>query len=95
VIRLAGMFACVGTAVCLLLIAVWKVSSAAQLWTINRAVVSLMTVLWPASFGLMAIHAGSTTRDVILVYTILILINAALYGLIGVVVAAFIKIRKH
>ena len=94
-IRLAAVFACVGTAVCLLLIAAWKVSSAAQLWTISRAVVSLMTVLWPASFGLMAIHAGSTTRGVILVYTILILINAVLYGLIGVVVAAFIKLRQH
>ncbi|MGH7486032.1 MAG: hypothetical protein ACREMY_10595, partial [bacterium] len=80
-IRLAGLFGCVGAAVCLLLIACWKMSSAAQLWTISRAVVGLMTVLWPASLGLMAIHAGSTTRDVILVYTILILINAALYGL--------------
>ena len=94
-IRLAGMFACVGTAVCLLLIAVWKVSSAAQLWTISRAVVSLMTVLWPASFGLMAIHAGSTTSDIILVYTILILVNAVLYGVIGAVIAALIKLARR
>ena len=94
-IRLAGLFACVGTAVCLLLIAVWKASSAAQLWTISRAVARLMTVLWPASFGLMAIHAGSTTSDVILVYTILILVNAVLYGVIGVVGAALIKLGRH
>lgn len=94
-IRLAGLFAGVGTAVCLLLITAWKVSSVAQLWTVSRAVASLMTVLWPASFGLMAIHAGSTTRDVILVYTILILINAVLYGFIGAVVAALVKARRH
>lgn len=94
-IRLTTLFACVGTTVCLLLIAVWKISSAAQSWTISRAVADLMTVLWPASFGLMAIHAGSSTRDVILVYTVLILINAVLYGLIGAVVAAFIRLRQH
>jgi hypothetical protein len=54
-----------------------------------------MTVLWPPSFGLMAIHAGSTTSDVILVYTILILLNAVLYGVIGAVVAALIKLGRH
>jgi hypothetical protein len=95
VIRLAWLFACVGAVVCLLLIAAWKISSAAQLWTISRAVANLMTVLWPASLGLMAIHAGSTTRDVILMYTILILVNAVLYGLIGAVVGAFIRLRQR
>jgi len=50
-----------------------------------------MSVLWPASFGLMAIHAGSTASGVIFVYTILILVNAVLYGVVGVVVAALIK----
>jgi hypothetical protein len=53
-----------------------------------------MTVLWPASFGLMAIHAGSTTSDVILVYAILILVNAILYGAIGAVVAALISLGR-
>jgi hypothetical protein len=95
VIRLAGLFACVGTAVCLFLIAAWKVCAAAQLWTIDRALARLTAVLWPASFGLMALHAGSTTSDVILVYTILILVNALLYGVIGAVVAALIKLRRH
>ncbi len=94
-IRLAGRFACVGIAVCLLLIAAWKASSAAQLWTISRAVARLMTVLWPASFGLMALHSGSTTSDVILIYTVLILVNAVLYGVIGSFVAALIKLRRH
>lgn len=95
VIRLAGLFACVGTAVCLLLIAAWKASAAAQLWAISDAVTRLMPVLWPASFGLMAIHPGSTTREVIFVYTILILVNTALYGVIGAVVAALIKLGRH
>jgi len=51
-----------------------------------------MPVLWPASFGLMAIHPGSTTSGVILVYTILILLNAVLYGVVGIVVAALIRL---
>jgi len=50
-----------------------------------------MPVLWPASLGLMAIHAGSTTSGVIFVYTILIMVNAVLYGVVGVVVAALIR----
>ncbi len=50
---------------------------------------------WPASFGLMALQGGSTTSDVILVYTILILVNAVLYGVVGVVVAALIKLGRH
>jgi hypothetical protein len=54
-----------------------------------------MTILWPASFGLMAIHAGSTTGDVFLVYAILILANAVLYGVVGAIVAALIKLSRH
>jgi hypothetical protein len=95
VIRLAGLFACIGIAVCFLLIAAWKASSAAQLWTISDTVTRLIPVLWPASFGLMALHAGSTTSDVILVYAILILVNAVLYGAIGGLVAALIKLGRH
>lgn len=95
VIRIGGLSACIGVVVCLILIAVWKVSSAAQLWTISDAVAGLMSVLWPASFGLMAIHPGSTTSAVILVYTILILANAVVYGVIGAVVAGLIRLRRH
>ena len=51
-----------------------------------------MPVLWPSSFGLMAIHAGSTTSVVIFVYMILILVNAVLYGVVGVVVAALVRL---
>jgi hypothetical protein len=43
----------------------------------------------------MAIHPGSTTSDVVLVYTILILINAALYAAIGVLVAAIMRLGRH
>ena len=92
-IRFAGLFACIGVAICLFLIAAWKASSAARLWVISDAVSRLMLFLWPASFGLMAIHAGSTTSDVILVDTILILVNAVLYGVVGVIVAALIELR--
>jgi energy-converting hydrogenase Eha subunit G len=95
VIRIAGISACIGTGVCLVLISAWKASSAAQLWTISDAVSGLMLVLWPASFGLMAVHPGSTTSSVILVYTILILVNAVLYGVVGTVVAAFIRLVRH
>ena len=95
-IRLAGLFSGIGVVVCLVLIAAWKASSAAHLWTISDAVTRLMLVLWPASFGMMAINPGSTTSDVILTYSILILVNAVLYGLIGVVVAAIMNfVRKH
>jgi len=95
VIRVAGLFALIGVAVCLVLIAVWKASSAAQLWTISDVVTRLMPVLWPASFGLMAIHPGSTTSGVMLVYTILILVNALCYGVIGATIAAFTKCQRH
>jgi len=95
VIRLAGLFACVGVVVSLLLVGVWKASSAAQLWAISDAVTRLMPLLWPASLGLMAIHPGSTTSDVMLVYAILILVNAVLYGIIGAVVAALIRLKRH
>jgi len=43
----------------------------------------------------MAIHPGSTTSDVMLVYAILILVNAVLYGIIGAVVAALIRLKRH
>lgn len=95
VIRIVGISAGIGVAVCLVLIAAWKLSSAVQLWTISDAVAGTMPVLWPASFGLMAIHPGSTTSGVVLVYTILILVNAALYGVIGAVVAGLIRLRRH
>ena len=91
-IRIAGIGASIGVAVCLILIGVWKVSSVVHLWTIGDSVTGLMPVLWPASFGLMAIHPGSTTSGVILVYTILILLNAILYGVVGIVVAALIRL---
>lgn len=94
-IRLVVLFASAGAALSVLLVAAWKVSAAAHLWTISRAIAGLMTVLWPASFGLMALHAGSTTSDVILLYVFLILTNALLYGLIGAVLAALIKLRKQ
>ena len=91
-IRIAGICASIGGAVCLVLIGVWKVGSVVHLWAISDAVTGLMPVLWPASFGLMAIHAGTTTSGLILVYTILILVNAVLYGVVGVVVAALIRL---
>jgi hypothetical protein len=94
-IRLAGLFACAGVAICLLLIGAWKASAALQLWTISDAVTRLMLVLWPASFGLMAIHPGSTTSDVIFVYTALILANAVLYGVVGTIVAALVKLVRR
>lgn len=94
-IRLAGLSACVGISVCLVLIAVWKASSAARLWTISDAISRLAPVLWPASVGLMALQGGSTTSEVILVYTILILVNAVLYGLIGFVVGALIRLARR
>lgn len=90
-IRIVLLCASIGVAVCLALIGVWKASSAAHLWAISDAVTGLMPVLWPASLGLMAIHAGSTTSGVIFVYTILIMVNAVLYGVVGVVVAALIR----
>ena len=91
-IRIAGICASIGVAVCLVLIGVWKVGSVVHMWAISDAVTGLMPVLWPASFGLMAIHAGTTTSGVILIYTILILVNAVLYGVVGVVVAALIRL---
>lgn len=94
-IRLAGLFACIGVAVSLLLIAAWKASVAAQLWTIDGVLARLTPVLWPASMGAMALHAGSTTSDVIVLYTVLILANGVVYGVIGVVVAALMKLGRH
>jgi hypothetical protein len=94
-IRLAGLFACTGVAISLLLIVAWKVSAASQLWTISDAVTRLMLVLWPTSFGLMALHRGSTTSDVILVYTALILANAVLYSVVGTIVAALVKVVRR
>jgi hypothetical protein len=92
VIRLATLCGSIGVAVCLLLIAGWKISSIAGFWTISSAIARIAPVLWPASIGLMAIHGGSATSGVILVYAILILINGALYAAIGVIVAALIKL---
>ena len=94
-IRLAGLFASIGVAVCLVLIAAWKASEAAQLWTISDAVTRLAPILWPASFGLLAIHAGSTTGSMILIYTILILVNGVLYGIIGFIVSALIRFGRR
>jgi hypothetical protein len=54
-----------------------------------------MPILWPASFGLMAIHAGSATSSMILIYAILILVNAALYGIIGFIVSALIRFGRR
>ena len=93
--RLGGLFACIGVAVCLFLIAAWKATAASQLWTISDAVTGLMLVLWPASFGLVAIHPASTTRDVFIVYAILIMINAVLYGVVGVAVASIIRLGRR
>jgi hypothetical protein len=93
VIRIVGLSAGIGVAICLVLIAAWKLSSAAQLWTISDAVTGIMPALWPASLGLMALHPGSTTSGVVFIYTILIAVNAALYGVIGAVVAGLIRGR--
>jgi len=94
VIRIAGICASIGVAVCLVLIGIWKVGSVVHLLAISDAVTGIMPVLWPASFGLMVIHPGSTTSGVILVYTILILVNAVVYGVVGVVVAALIRLMS-
>jgi hypothetical protein len=90
-IRFAARGALIGVAVCVLLIAVWKASAAARLWTISGAVERIAPALWPASFGLMAIHPDSTTTDIVVVYAILILLNAVFYAAVGVVVGVFIR----
>jgi hypothetical protein len=94
VIRLTGLFAGCGVALCLVLVAAWKATEAAQLWTISDAVTRLMAILWPASSGLMAIHAGSTTGSMILIYTILILVNGVFYGIIGLIVSVVIRLGR-
>jgi hypothetical protein len=94
VIRLAGLFACIGVAVSCLLTAAWKATFLAELWTISDAVPGLMLVLWPASFGLMALQPGATAVDVMLIYSVLILINGACYGVIGLVVGLLIKLAR-
>ena len=93
--RLAGLFASAGVVVCLVLIAVWKASAVAQLWTVSDAVARIMLVLWPVSFGLMALQPGSTTADVILIYAVLILVNAVLYGLVGAIVGTLVKLGRR
>jgi hypothetical protein len=93
-IRLAALFASAGIAVCLFLIAAWKASEAAQLWTVSDVITRFMPILWPASFGLMAIHAGSTTGSMIIIYTILVLVNGVLYGILGLAVSLLMKFQR-
>lgn len=90
-IRLAGAFACIGVAVACILTAVWKATAVAELWTISDAIPGLMLLLWPASFGLMAIQPGATTADVVLVYAVLVVVNGACYGVIGLVIGLLIR----
>ena len=94
-VRLAGLCAGIGLLVCLLLITIWKAGNALGLDHIGEAVSGMMLVLWPASLLLMALHAGSSTSDVIFVYTVLILVNAILYGLVGLATGALIRIIRR
>ena len=93
-IRLVGLFACVGVVVACILTLAWKATFAAELWTISDAIPGLMLLLWPASFSLMAIQPDATTADVIFVYSVVILLNGACYGVIGLVVGLLIRFRR-
>jgi hypothetical protein len=93
-VRLASLFAGIGVLVCLALIAIWKAGVAAGLNHIDQVVSGMMLVLWPASFLLMALHAGSSRNDVIFVYTVLILVNGILYGLLGLATGALMRMTR-
>jgi hypothetical protein len=94
-VRLASLFAGIGVLVCLALIAIWKAGVAAGLNHIDQVVSGMMLVLWPASFLLMALHGGSSRNDVMLMYMVLILVNAILYGLVGLAAGALMRITQR
>jgi hypothetical protein len=83
-IRVALVSAAIGAAVSLVLVVVWKVSALIQLWSVSDMAARLMSVLWPASFGLLVLQPGSKIGEIVLVYSILVLCNAALYSVMGV-----------
>jgi hypothetical protein len=80
---------------CLVLIAIWKAGAAVGLAHTDEVVSGMALVLWPASFLLMALHGGSSRNDVVLGYTVLILVNAVLYGLVGLAAGALMRITQR
>jgi hypothetical protein len=94
-LRFAWVSSGIGVLVCLVLITIWKAGAAVGLVHTDEVVSGMMLVLWPASFLLMALHSGSSRNDVILVYTVLILVNALLYGLVGLAAGVLMRIAKR
>jgi hypothetical protein len=81
--------------VSLILIAIWKAGVAVGLVHMADVVLGMSLILWPAIVFTMGLSAGSTTRDIILVYTVLILVNAVLYGLVGLAVAVLMRVVRR
>jgi hypothetical protein len=94
-VRFAGVSSGIGVLVCLVLIAIWKAGVAVGLAHTDEVVSGMMLVLWPASFLLMALHGGSSRNDVMLMYMVLILVNAILYGLVGLAAGALMRITQR
>jgi hypothetical protein len=94
-VRLAGLFAGIGVLVCLALIGIWKAGVAIGMDHTDEVVSGLMLVLWPASFLLMALKPGSSRNDVMFIYTVLILVNGILYGLVGLATGALMRITRR
>lgn len=88
-IRLAALFSCVGVAVPFILIAIWKTGIAP-----SGALTTFFLVLWPASFGLMALQ-GAKPGEVLLTYSVLIAANGVLYGVIGLLVGLLKRITTR
>ena len=83
-IRRVLLFACVGVAICPVLIGLWKIGEAVKLPPeVDSSLQGLFLVFWPPSLGLMALHGHHTRAEVLLVYAVLTIANGLLYAVVG------------
>lgn len=75
-------FSVAGATIPVLLYPIWIYTNGHPLRFISP-MEDLVLVLWPASLGLMALEGRGTIATNLFVIMILILVNAGLYGLIG------------
>jgi len=88
-IRLALRFGCLGVAICPVLIGLWKLVEVLKLPPeVDSVVQTLFLVLWPPSLGLMALDGRQARAEVLLVYAVVIMANALLYAVVGLLVGA-------
>ena len=89
-------FALLGTAIPILLYLTWVYTSTHGLLNAEITIQSFFLVLWPSSLGLMGLQGKDIKASELLTFSVLILMNTGLYGIVGLFVgSAWQRFRRN